>query len=95
MSSLVEWRAAHSAARPRRFAVDGTTDVMARLTPSFRTIQPRVDLAESPPITRQCLLFVGEFVVSSPLDALGQFHIEWIPVMFKRIRHGAGNSCIR
>jgi len=50
--------------------VGGTTDVMARLTLSFRTMRTSADLAESPPIPRQCLRFVGEFVVSPAFERL-------------------------
>jgi hypothetical protein len=54
------------------FSVDGITDVMARLTRSFRTMRPVSIWPESPPITRQCLLFIGEFLVS---PAFGRFRL--------------------
>jgi len=50
------------------FAVDGATDVMVRLTPSFRAMRPSVDLAESLPVTHRCLLFVGEIVMSPAFE---------------------------
>jgi hypothetical protein len=67
------------------FAVDGITDVMTRLTPSFRTMQPGVDLAESPPITRQGLLFVGEFMVS---PAFARFAPILRKPLIRLARHG-------